>query len=271
MAGLMHNATGLASFVAFVTGIFLVSTRFRHNPQLKAFFIPSRIAAVAAFIALVLWIAIGRIAGVESVNGLLQRLFVGIVLAWTGLASILIWRLTDDKDDSSKTNLETSERGRLRINMGGVAPLVQWCLYASAAVSTLGIAFLVSFFVSGVGTLNDVAVIIQYLLMLPIALGLHIISRPSGPTLSMVAIISGLIGMAVVIVFQALLITDAISFELYIGVVNAGFMLVLGWFLIVRYLNRNVGVLPTSLALSTLAGLYFGYPLWALHLARRLR
>ncbi len=77
--------------------------------------------------------------------------------------------------------------------------------------------------------------------------------------------------MAVVIVFQALLITDAISFELYIGVVNAGFMLVLGWFLIVRYLNRNVGVLPTSLALSTLAGLYFGYPLWALHLARRLR
>lgn len=274
LIGFMHNATGLTSFVAFVAGIFLVSSRFRHNPQFKAFVIPSRIAAVAGFIALVLWIAIGRIAGVESVNGLLQRIFVAIVLGWTGLTSILIWRLKEDTDGSPGTSLGTRERGRLRIGMGGIAPLVQWCLYASAAVSTLGIAFLVSFFVSGVGilgTLNDVAVIIQYVLMFPIALGLHLVSRPSGPTLSLMAIILGFIGMAVVIVFQTLLITDAIPFEQYIGIVSAGFLVVLGWFLMVRYLDRNAGVLPSSLTLHILAGLYFGYPFWALNLARRLR
>ena len=47
-----------------------------------------------------------------------------------------------------------------------------WCVYASGIVSIFGILFLVAFFttfIGPLGTLNDIAVVIQYGLMLPIA------------------------------------------------------------------------------------------------------
>jgi hypothetical protein len=264
--GFLHNATGLASFIAMVTGIFLLSRRFRRVPQWSDFATPSRVTAITGTLALILWIAVGKIAGVESVNGLLQRLAAGIVVGWIGVAALLAWKRTDD---ASSTGSDRPTNALRETTLP-----VRFCLYASAGVSAVGIVLLVIFFASGVGVLgtaNDVAVIIQYVLMLPIAVGLHLTLGPSRPAASRAAVAVGLFGMAVVIVLQTLLVADVITFEQYIGIVSAGFLVVLGWFLLVRRLDRSAGTLPSSLTLHVLAGLYFGYPLWALSVARRMR
>ncbi len=77
--------------------------------------------------------------------------------------------------------------------------------------------------------------------------------------------------MAAVIVLQILLVTGAMPFARQIGLVIVGFLVVLGWFVMVRFLGRSTGKLPSSLLLTILAGLYFGYPVWAFSLGRRLR
>jgi hypothetical protein len=48
-------------------------------------------------------------------------------------------------------------------------------------------------------------------------------------------------------------------------------ILVVGlWLVITGYLGRSTGRLPHSLRMSLLAVPYFGYPIWALWLGRRL-
>ncbi|PZC47054.1 MAG: hypothetical protein C1O27_001670 [Chloroflexi bacterium] len=156
----------------------------------------------------------------------------------------------------------------------GLTRVTIWCAYTSGIVSIFGIVFLVAFFSSFVGmlgVLNDIAVVIQHFLMIPIALGLHKILRPSRPSLSQVGLLLGLVGMLVVIVLQLLFMTGVLPYSQYIGLVTAGFMVVLGWFLVVRNLHQSTEIVPRSVALTVLAGLYFGYPLWAFSLGRRLR
>ena len=148
-----------------------------------------------------------------------------------------------------------------------------WCAYASGIVSIFGILFLVAFFttfIGPLGTLNDIAVVIQYGLMLPIAVALHQALRPHGPTLSLVALLLGVAGMIAVIVLQVLLVANVLPFDQQIGMVSAGFLVVLAWFVMVRYLGRSSAILPKSMLLYVLAGLYFGYPFWAFSLGRRL-
>ena len=148
-----------------------------------------------------------------------------------------------------------------------------WCAYASGIVSIFGIVFLVAFFTTSIGpmgTLNDIAVVIQYGLMLPIALALHQLLRLRGPTLSLVALLLGVAGMAAVIVLQILLVTDVLRFAQQIGMVSVGFLVVLGWFVIIWHMGRSTGKLRSSMLLHVLAGLYFGYPVWAFSLGRRL-
>ncbi len=156
----------------------------------------------------------------------------------------------------------------------GLTRVAAWCAYVSGVVSIFGILSLIAFFstfIGPLGTLNDIAVVIQYVLMIPIALALHQILRRSGPTLSMVALLVGTLGMLAVIVLQLLFITGVLPYAQYIVLVSAGFLVVLGWFLLVRRLGQSTDVLPTNILLHILAGLYFGYPFWAFSLGRRLR
>ena len=178
-----------------------------------------------------------------------------------------------DKEFSTVTDLSqatyrgvTSPRGLVRV--------AGWCAYASGIVSIFGIVFLVAFFttfIGPLGTLNDIAVFIQYGLMLPIALALHLLLRLHGPTLSLIALLLGVAGMVAVIVLQILLVAGVLPFAQQIGMVSVGFLVVLGWFMIIWYLGRSTGKLPSSMLLHVLAGLYFGYPVWAFSLGRRLR
>ncbi len=63
-----------------------------------------------------------------------------------------------------------------------------FCAYASGIVSIFGIVFLLAFFGLGAptGRLNDIAVIVQYSLMLPIAFAVYQILREFNPRLNLV-------------------------------------------------------------------------------------
>ena len=150
----------------------------------------------------------------------------------------------------------------------------EWCAYASGVVSIFGILFLVAFYATfngPLGTSNDIAVSIQYLLMLPIAVALHRLLRSQGETLSLAALVLGIAGMLAVIILQILLVSGLLPFTQQVGLVIVGFLVVLGWFMMIRKLGRRTGKLPSSMPLYILAGLYFGYPVWAFLLGRRLR
>jgi hypothetical protein len=80
----------------------------------------------------------------------------------------------------------------------------------------------------------------------------------------------GVAGMLAVIVLQALLVFRVLPFSRQIGMVVAAFLVVLGWFVVTGRLGRSTGPLPKGTVLHVLAGLYFGYPIWAFSLGRRL-
>ncbi len=150
--------------------------------------------------------------------------------------------------------------------------LIVLCALSSGIVSVFGIVFLVIFFTIGgiFGTFNDIAVIIQYLLMMPIAITLWRLLRPYRPTLSLAAMLIGMAGMIAVVLLQLLLVTGALPFSQQIGMVIIAFLVVLVWFIINQNLGRGTNILPRSMLLTVLAGLYFGYPVWAFSLGRWL-
>jgi hypothetical protein len=92
-----------------------------------------------------------------------------------------------------------------------------WCAYASGVISLVGIVFLVLMFI-GVstnnlrfGTLNDICVIIQYLLALPITLALHQRLKAHGLVLSRAAMLIGITGIIAVIYLQYLLVSGVMT------------------------------------------------------------
>lgn len=157
--------------------------------------------------------------------------------------------------------------------------LARWCAYASGVVGIVGIAFLIAFFGAlltvgegfGLGELNDAAVVVQYTLMLPIALALRQLLRPHGSVLSLIAMGIGLAGMLAVISLQVLLLTGLLPFEQQIWMVSVAFLVVVVWFVLNAHLGRSTDRLPHGMVLGVLAGLYVGYPFWAFVLGRSLR
>jgi hypothetical protein len=155
----------------------------------------------------------------------------------------------------------------------GLARLAGWCAYASGVAAIIGLVFLFAFF-GGLGDhfgpMNDVMVVIHYVLLLPIVAAVYQLVQPYGPRFARVATAVGLAGMLAVIVLQALLVAGVIPFEQQIGMVIVAFLVATVWFVAVTILGRSTGVLPTSIPLAVLAGLVFGYPVWAYLLGRRL-
>ena len=145
--------------------------------------------------------------------------------------------------------------------------------YASGVVSIVGIVFLLlSWIVGGpFGRLNDNAVIIQYLLALPMPLALQQFMQDRAPALSKITMLIGIVAICAVVVLQLLLVVGALSFEQEVGLVLIALLVFGVWIVITGYfLGRSIGKLPRSLLISVLAALYFGYPIWAIWLARLL-
>lgn len=92
LTGTMHNVTGMSGFLALITGIILVSRRTREDPNWRSYSGYSLFSGLAGLLALVMWIAVAKAAGVDGMNGVLQRVFVAVVFLWIGvMASRLFW------------------------------------------------------------------------------------------------------------------------------------------------------------------------------------
>ena len=90
LTGTLHNLTGLGGFISAIAGIFVISRRLRTDLDWQTFYNFSWIAGIATLVALLLWIGIAKAADVDSVNGLLQRLFV---LSWFVWVEVMALRL----------------------------------------------------------------------------------------------------------------------------------------------------------------------------------
>lgn len=156
---------------------------------------------------------------------------------------------------------------------------LRWYIYASGVVSLIGIVFLVVFYIGFLngsealqtfGPLNDICIIIQYLLILPVLPVLYRLFRDDAPVLSIAAMLIGVAGIIAVVVLQVLLVTGVLTFEQQVGPVSIALLVVGLWILSTGSLGRSSGKLPGGLAVSILAMFYVGYPFWAFWLGRRL-
>jgi hypothetical protein len=148
-----------------------------------------------------------------------------------------------------------------------------WTAYSSAVIAAIGLLFLAIFF-SGFpifGPLNDVAVIIHYILLLPIVLTVWNMLRPYGEGFNNLALIIGLIGITAVIVLQSLLVLGVVPFRQQIVMVIPAFLVAMLWFVLTGRLGRTDDRMPKGIGLHILAGLVIGYPIWAFKFANNLQ
>ena len=151
--------------------------------------------------------------------------------------------------------------------------LAGWSAYASGSVSVMGILFIIGMlaFPDPFGKLNDICVLIQYALALPLTVALHWLLKDRAPALSRAAMWVGISGMVAIAILQYLLVADIISFTDQVGMVVFAMFVVLGvWFAITGHLGRATGRLTHSLRMSFLAWTYLGYPFWAFWIGRQL-
>lgn len=147
-----------------------------------------------------------------------------------------------------------------------------WAAFASGIIAAIGLIFLVIFF-AGVpvfGPLNDIAVIMHYILLIPIMFTVHQLLQTSDERLNQATLIVGLTGFLSVIVLQTLLVIGVLPFRQQIFLVIPAFFLGTAWFVLIARLGRRDKRMPKGLALHILAGLVFAYPIWAFMLARKL-
>ncbi len=149
----------------------------------------------------------------------------------------------------------------------------------SGALGAVGIVFLVLMFVSfGLGArsagmvfgwINDVLVMLSYLLAAPAALALRTLLRSRAPVLGTLVALVGLGSIGAIVILQLLLVVGALTFEAQIGPASIAFVGLAVWFLLTGLLGRSSGVLPHGLRDGLLAATYIGYPVWAYSVGRR--
>ena len=92
--GTMHNLAGLGGFLAAIAGMILISRRARENPRWRAFRGFSLFMGIATLLALMTWIGVSGAAGIESVNGILQRVLAGVLLLWIKVMAVKMFWLS---------------------------------------------------------------------------------------------------------------------------------------------------------------------------------
>ena len=88
LTGTMHNLTGLGGFIAAIAGIFVISRRLKGDPRWHSLYRFSWITGVAALVCLLLWIGVAKAAEVESLNGVLQRVFIAAWFIWVEVMAL---------------------------------------------------------------------------------------------------------------------------------------------------------------------------------------
>ena len=162
-------------------------------------------------------------------------------------------------------------------SVGAVGPLL---LFASGVLAAIAIAFLIAMFVSfaagataagqALGRVNDVLIMVAYPLAIPGILRLRALLRPHAPVGSAIAASIGIVAIGAIVVLQALLVGERLTFEEQVGPATLA-ILSLGVSLVMTgYLGRASGVLPGGLRMGLIGATYVGYPIWAFWAGRRL-
>lgn len=98
------------------------------------------------------------------------------------------------------------------------------------------------------GTLNDIATVFQFLCLLPLTLALHRLAPLDRRGLSLLGMVVGIVGLAGVVVVQALLVAGVMSFAVNLPIVMTAFGLFGVWMLLANRLARASGALSPRLA-----------------------
>jgi len=151
--------------------------------------------------------------------------------------------------------------------------VAKWGAIGSAVVGLIGILFLLAFyatFINSLGTVNDVCIGIQYVLMLPLPLILHRLSGARSPVGAGAAVV-GTAAMLAVIVLDYAFLAGWLTFSQQVVPISIAMLIGGIWLVIASLEFRLTTSLGRELAVSIPAALYVGYPLWAFLLWRRLR
>lgn len=153
-------------------------------------------------------------------------------------------------------------------------------LLASGALAAVGVAFLIAMAVAfaigagsaglAFGRINDVLVLVSYLLAAPSVVALRVLLRPQARRVGDIVALIGLTAIAAIVVLQFLLIVGALTFEQQVGPVSLALLVLGGWFVLAGSIGSTSGVLPRGARMGLLAATYIGYPIWAFWISRRL-
>lgn len=173
------------------------------------------------------------------------------------------------------SNAVTAPRWRADPTAGRIA-------IVSGIIAAVGVVFLILFYVLTFATplkdvgglfggLNDVSIVIQYLLTIPLALSLRRILRPHAPAWVEVATLVGIASMLAVVALQMAFIFGALTFQQQFSWVSLAMIVGVGfWLVTTALIARATGRFPNSLRFSLLAVPYLGYPIWAFWLGKHL-
>ena len=163
---------------------------------------------------------------------------------------------------------------------GAVLRFASLSLLLSAVVGAIAIAFLVAMFVSfaagaqsdgqRLGRINDVLVGVTYVLMLPAIVAVHLLVRDRWPVRSLIVAAVGVVLVVAIVILQAALVSDVLTFEEQIGPVSVVFVALAGWFMATGWLVNAHGIARRGVVMGLLAATYVAYPVWAVWLARAL-
>jgi len=154
-------------------------------------------------------------------------------------------------------------------------------LLAGAIVAVVGLVFLglmYASFATGVqaggerfGTINDILVVIQYVLMIPAVVAVYVLGRDRWRMRSLAIAASGVVLVALIVLLQGLLIGGAMTFDEQIGPLSVMLALLAAWFVAIGWQVTALGVASRGILLGLLAATYLGFPIWAIWLGRALR
>lgn len=161
--------------------------------------------------------------------------------------------------------------------VGTISPrtyqLLSWSAILGAATAVIGLVFIFIFY-SGVyifGPLNDIAYTLQLLSTLPIILFLS--QRFESGSLFTRRFVrwGGLASCLIAISLQLLLIAGVLSFFSMIGPLLASIAVLTTWFVVLERSGQENPLVPKGWLLAVLAGLTFGYPIWAFRFQSNLK
>ena len=120
------------------------------------------------------------------------------------------------------------------------------------------------------GSINDALAIVVYGLALPVVPVMHVLVRETGSARTLLVAAVGAVGIVVTMILQWMLVTGVLTFEQQIVPVSVALLAVGVWMVGSGVLGRRSGLLPNGVRDGLLGASYFGYPVWALNVGRRL-